>query len=308
MSATGLSRTAPLSRGSAYMMLGVCLPVWGINWPVLKIAVLSIPPVWLACVRMATTCVCLFIALAALSRLRLPNRRDLPAVLSVGVIMMGIYPAMTMTGLVHAGAGRASLLSFITPLWVAPAAIILFGERLGALKAAGLAVGLVGLGVLFNPLGFDWSDQAVVRGNLILVLASMVWSITILHMRRHVWRLSPVELAPWQLLAASLVAASLALWFDAGEPVIWSLELAGLLAFAGPVATSLTIIGVIAIARSLPAITASLLFLATPVAGMLCSAAVLGEPLTLTNIAGLVLIVTGLAFVALGEARQGKSG
>lgn len=303
MAANGESQDAPLSRRGAYIMLGLCLPVWGINWPVMKIAVESIPPVWLACARMATTCVCLFFVLGILGKLRLPGRRDLPAVLSVGVIMMGIYPALTMTGLVDAGAGRASLLSFITPLWVTPAAMILFGERLGAYKAAGLVVGLAGLAVLFNPLGFDWSNEAVVRGNLILVLASMVWSITILHMRHHVWRLSPVELAPWQMLMASLVAAPLALWFDAGEKVTWSLKLVGLIAFAGPVATTLTIIGVITIFRALPAITGSLLFLSTPVAGMLCSAAILGETLTLTNVAGLVLIVAGLAFVALGETR-----
>ena len=302
-----LSPSTPLSRTGAYVMLGACLPVWGINWPVMKIAVVSIPPVWLACVRMATTCVCLFAALTLLRKLRLPNRQDLPAVISVGVIMMGVYPALTMTGLAHAGAGRASLLSFITPLWVTPAAIFLFGERLGALKAAGLAVGLAGLAVLFNPIGFDWSNTDLVRGNLILVFASMVWSITILHMRHHVWRLSPVELSPWQLLVAALIAAPLALWFDAGEEVIWSLELAGLLFFAGPVATSLTVIGAITIVRSLPAITASLLFLATPVAGMLCSAAVLGEPLTWTNIVGLLLIIAGLAFVSLGEIAQGES-
>jgi drug/metabolite transporter (DMT)-like permease len=284
-------------------VLAVCLPVWGINWPLMKIAVGAIPPVWFACTRMASTCAFLFIVLGLLGKLRVPGRQDLPAILSVGVIMMGIYPALTMTGLVHAGAGRASLLSFITPLWVTPAAILLFGERLGALKAAGLIVGLLGLGVLFNPIGFDWGDRGVVRGNFILVLASMVWSITILHMRHHVWRLSPVELAPWQVLVATFIAAPLALWFDAGETVTWSLELIGLIAFAGPVATTLTVIGVIAIARPLPAITASLLFLAIPVAGMLCSAAVLGEPLTLTNVAGLGLIIIGLAFVTLGDAR-----
>ena len=217
--------------------------------------------------------------------------------------MMGIYPPLTMTGLVDAGAGRASLLSFITPLWVTPAAMVLFGERLGAYKAAGLLVGVAGLAVLFNPFGFDWSNAAVVRGNLLLVLASMVWSITILHMRHHVWRLSPVELSPWQMLVASFVAAPLALWFDAGEPVVWSLELVGMIAFAGPVATTLTIIGAIAILRALAGDHRIASVPGDAGGGMLCSAVILGETLTLTNIAGLALIVAGLAFVAYGEAR-----
>ena len=293
----------PLGRPAAYLLLALCLPVWGVNWPVLKIAVGSIPPVWLSCARMGSTALCLFAALAVLGRLRLPGRRDMPAVLSIGVFMMGIFPAMTMMGLEFAQAGRASLLSFITPLWVTPAAIVLFGERLTVLKGAGLALGLSGLGVMFNPIGFDWSDGDVVYGNLMLVAASMVWSVAILHMRHHVWHSSPFQLAPWQLLAAAAVAAAMALVVDAGEPVRWSMTLFWLMLFSGPVATTLTILGAVAIARSLPAITASLLFLATPVAGMLCSSAILGEALTLTNIAGLALIVLGLGAVAVSETR-----
>ena len=304
MTASAKTPHPPLGAGAAYGLLALCLPVWGINWPLLKIALGSIPPVWLSCVRMGSTALCLFAALAVLGRLRLPGRHDMPAVLSIGVLMMGIYPAMTIMGLEFAEAGRASLLSFITPLWVTPAAIILFGERLTRLKAAGLALGLGGLAVMFNPIGFDWSRSDAVYGNLLLVAASAVWSIPILHMRRHVWRLSPFELAPWQLLAATLVAAPLALVVEAGETVRWSMTLFWLLLYAGPVATALTILGAVAIARALPAITASLMFLATPVAGMLASAAILGEALTVTNLAGLALIVTGLAAVAIGDARR----
>ena len=304
MTASAKTLHPPLGAGAAYGLLALCLPVWGINWPLLTIALGSIPPVWLSCVRMGSTALCLFAALAVLGRLRLPGRHDMPAVLSIGVLMMGIYPAMTIMGLEFAEAGRASLLSFITPLWVTPAAIILFGERLTRLKAAGLALGLGGVAVMFNPIGFDWSRSDAVYGNLLLVAASAVWSIPILHMRRHVWRLSPFQLAPWQLLAATLVAAPLALVVEAGETVRWSMTLFWLLLYAGPVATALTILGAVAIARALPAITASLMFLATPVAGMLASAAILGEALTVTNLAGLALIVTGLAAVAIGDARR----
>lgn len=269
----------------------------------MKIALDGIPPVWLSCVRMGSTAFCLFVALAALRKLRLPGRADIPALLSVGIIMMGIYPAMTMTGLSFAEAGRSSLLSFITPLWVTPAAIVLFGENLTRLKATGLVLGLSGLAVLFNPIGFDWSDADIVYGNFLLVAGSMVWSITILHLRHHVWALSPFELAPWQMLAATAVAAPLALVFDAGEPILWSGKLLALLVFAGPIATTLTVLGAVAIVRSLPSITASLLMLATPVAGMLASAAILGEALTATNLLGLALIVGGIAAVTVSDAR-----
>ena len=281
----------------------LCLPVWGLNWPIMKIALIDMPPVWLAEARMASTCVCLFIGLGLAGTLRLPRRDDWPAVWSVGALMMGIYPALTMTGLLYAEACRAALLSFVTPLWVTPAAILLLGERPTALKLAGLVVGLGGLAVLFNPLGFDWSNADVVFGNLILVGASMVWSITIIHMRTFKWRLTPLQLAPWQLLLASLVIAPCGLWFESGKSVNWTPDLFAMLLFAGPIATFLTIWGAISIMRALPAVTSSLAFLATPVSGMLASALVLGEPLTVTNLTGLALLVVGLGFVGLAETK-----
>ena len=39
---------------------------------------------------------------------------------------------------------------------------MILGERLSRLKAAGLVFAVGGLGVLFNPLGFDWSRTEVV--------------------------------------------------------------------------------------------------------------------------------------------------
>ena len=303
MSAPANPAHPPLGTAAAYGLFAFCLPAWGINWPVLKIAVGSMPPNWLNCARMGLTALCLFAAIGVLGRLKLPDRADLPALLSVGVILMGIFPATIVMGLEFAQAGRASLLSFIAPLWVTPAAILLFGERLTGLKATGLILGIGGLGVMFNPIGFDWSEGDVVYGNLLLVAGSMVWAIAILHMRHHVWRQSPFQLAPWQMLAATLVAALLGLVLEAGEPVRWSSTLVWLLIYAGPLATTLTVLGIVAIARSLPAITSSLLFLATPVAGMIASTAILGEALTVTNLAGLVLIVLGLGAVAVGETR-----
>lgn len=293
----------PLGKSAAYGLFAFCLPIWGINWPVLKIALGSMPPNWLNCARMGLCALCLFAALAILGKLRLPGREDLPALLSVGVVMMGIFPATIVMGLEFAQAGRASLLSFIAPLWVTPAAVLLFGERLTRLKATGLALGVGGLAVMFNPIGFDWSKGDVVYGNLLLVAGSMVWATTILHMRHHIWRQSPFQLAPWHMLAATLVAALLGLVLESGEPVRWSGTLVWLLVYAGPLATTLTVLGIVAIARSLPAITSSLLFLATPMAGMLASTAILGEALTVTNLAGLALIVLGLGAVAVSETR-----
>jgi drug/metabolite transporter (DMT)-like permease len=292
---------APLTPRTAAALLALSLPIWGVNWVVLKVAIDHMPPVWIAFSRMIYTSGVMFLVLAAVGRLKLPGMRDLPIVLSVGVLMMGVYPSMTMIGLIDVESGRAALLTFVTPLWVTPAAVLLLRERLTPLKATGLVVGLAGLGILFNPLGFDWTNPAVVRGNLILLGASVVWAGVIVHLRIHRYGGDPLGLAPWQLLLAGIVVAPVAAVVDAGKPVKWSLELAGMLTYAGPISTFLTIWGVVAISRALPAITTSLGFLATPVAAMLCGALLLDEKLTWTNLLGLAAIVVGLGLVAIAD-------
>ena len=139
--------------------------------------------IWLGAIRMGVTGAVLFAVLALLGRLRMPNRQDAPVLISVGVFMFAIYTILTMIGLSHSQAGRAAILTFVTPLWVTPLAIVILGERLSRLKALGLVFAVGGLGVLFNPLGFDWSRTDAVIGNGLLLLASMSWAMTIIHLR-----------------------------------------------------------------------------------------------------------------------------
>src|SRR6185369_1825127 len=101
--------------------------------------------------------------------------------------------------------GRSIVLAYTTPLWVTPGAAIFLGERLSPRRAAGVALGLLGLVVLFNPFAFDWNDGNAVLGNLLLLLAALMWAASILHIRGHRWHSTPFQLAPWQALLAAIL-------------------------------------------------------------------------------------------------------
>ena len=60
----------------------------------------------------------------------------------------------------------------------------------------------------------------------------------------------------------------------------------------------------VSVNRALPATTTSLSLLAVPVAGVLASAAFLGEPLTPTLVGGLLLILGGTMLVNLADLRR----
>ena len=62
---------APLSRGAAYGVFAVLVLIWGLNWPIMKMVVQLMPPLWFVVARLALGALCLFALLAATGRFTL---------------------------------------------------------------------------------------------------------------------------------------------------------------------------------------------------------------------------------------------
>ncbi len=139
----------------------------------MKIGLESSPPLTFAAARLGTGAVCLFAVLAVLGRLRRPARRDFPIIFSVGIIQLAVFLVLVNLGLSRVDAGRSAILAYTTVLWVTPAAVLFLGERLTRRKTVGVLAGLAGVGVMFNPLSFDWRDGELLIGNAILMAAAL---------------------------------------------------------------------------------------------------------------------------------------
>lgn len=295
--------TTAADPGRAALLLIAVILLWGVNWPVMKVALDSIPPFWFGAARMALGAATLFAVLLWRGELRLPGRPDLPIIVSVGLLQMALFLACINTGLEVVEAGRSALLVYTTPLWVTPAAMIIFGERMGPLKTLGWLLGLGGLAVLFNPFGFDWQTTEVLLGNGLLLLGAFAWAVALLHVRGHRWHLSPLQLAPWQMLLALPLLLTIALITEPLQTIEPSWSLAAILFYNGPIATAFCFWAALTVTRSLPAITTSLGFLGVPMVGVAAATLWLQEPVTATLTIGLLLMLTGLAVVNLSERR-----
>ncbi len=288
-----------INRTAGALLVAV-VGLWGANWPVLKIGLNYIEPVWFAVLRLVLGVACLAAVLAARRRLGLPSRHDWPVVASVGLLQMAAFMALINLALLWVPAGRSAILAYTTPLWVAPGAALLLGERLTPARLGGVALGLAGVLVLFNPLGFDWADGDALMGNGLLLLAALAWAAAILHVRGHVWRSSPLELAPWQMVVGLVPLTILAVALEGLPDVEWAPEFLWVAFYNGPLATAFAFWAAITVTRMLPAVTVSLAFLTVPAAGVLFSWMLLGEPLTATNLAGLAAIMGGVAVSSKG--------
>lgn len=280
-----------------FILLGALIVMWGINWPISKIALVDISPLWFAFWRFVTAFCCLFIYLLMTKQLRLPSKQDLPIILSVSLLQMTGFIALTSIGLMHVSASRSAILAYTTPLWVLPLAILWLREQVSRSKIIGFVLGLFGILVLFNPMSFDWHNRDVVIGNGLLILAAMMWAICMVQTRFTRWNLSPVQLLPWQMLIATVLLFFLARYFEPHNIVTWTPRLMGLMFYIGPLGTALGYWMIIEVSRKLPSVTTSLCMLGVPIFGLFSSYFILGEAVHLNMVIAMTLIVAGLVFV-----------
>ncbi|MEC7942875.1 MAG: DMT family transporter, partial [Pseudomonadota bacterium] len=255
--------------------------------------------------RMWVGVMILVIVLFTTRRLRMPSRHDLPLILSIGFLMLAFYTTLMHLALLYVEAGRAALLGYTTPLWVLPAAYFLFGETPSRRKLIGMAIAMTGLIILFNPRAFNWSDSDVVLGNALLLLCALLWSVTIIHIRGHRPVLTPIQLAPFQLMISASFIGILALLFEPFPDVTsWTTAETGLFFYGATFGTALAMMSVTTCVRYLPTVVSTVGLLGAPVCALILSVFFLGEVLTLDLASGLILIIGGIAMVSVPKSRS----
>jgi len=285
-----------LSRRAAFLLFALVVFSWGITWPVTKAIVAQVPPLWASTIRSGIAGVALLALLLARGNLIVPKRGDVAVVVNIALLHMVAFAALVAVGLQFITAGRSVVLGYTAPLWVVPGAWLFLGERLTARRAAGVGIGVAGLALMFNPLAFDWGDRNAVLGNGLILLGALCWAVSILHVRAHTWISTPFQLVFWEVLLATAVLLVLALLVEGPPPPIaWSPELVGLFLFASIFGVVVAYWAMAMVNRSLPAVTTSLGILATPVVGTLGSAIALGEPIGMTLLIAMALILGGIA-------------
>lgn len=273
--------------------LAIMVLLWGISWPAMKTCLYSISPLWMATIRFGSAAICLFIFVYLRGELKFPVRQDFPIIASVGLLQMMAFTALGLMAMMKIGAGQAALLAYTTPLWVALVTVIVLRRPLEKGQLSAVIIGLLGIFVVCSPSLINW-QAAVVSGNLMLLGAAVCWAIVIVHVRLHHWHATPLMLAPWQMLLATIPLVIISLMTEGLPEISWSANLLGLLLLTGPVATCLCFVISLAVGRRINSVSMSLATLGVPVIGLISSVIFLDEIVTPAIIVGIALILASL--------------
>ncbi len=286
---------ATLRRAGAYLLMVVVVLILGFNWPILAIGLRDVSPVWMTALRVCSGAVTVVAVAAVTGRLRLPPRGDLPVVLSVAILRLGLVFFLVFTALTIVPAGRSSVLVWTASLWVVPMAVIALGERMTRLRWAGLALGIAGVVVLIEPWRLAWDEPRVILGIGMLLLSAILNAATAVHIRHHAWVSTPLRVMPWQLLIAMVLTLTVAFAVEGTPQIHWTSSLVGVIVYEGVLATGLALWAQVSVLRSLPAVSTNLSMMMVPVVGVLASALLLGEVITATVVAAMALIFIGVS-------------
>lgn len=297
---TAVSADAGRPKPRDWLLLLSLVLIWAVSWPVIKIGVGQIPPIWYGCLRYAIAALILFGLVAVRGELALPPRSDLPLVIVSGALQMAAYSALTGLALTILPPGRASVLAFSTPVLVAPLAAWRLGEKVTSRIAAGVMIGCAGIVIIASPSFAVGGKQAMAYA--MLMGAAAAWAVTIVTVRGHRFKSSALSLAPWQMLIAAVLLLPVAI---SAEGALGELTLLGAatLAYVAPVATAFAYWAVVEAGRRFSASTTSMALLTTPGVGLLISAWTLGEPINASLLTGMALTATGIRLTIASQAK-----
>ncbi len=300
MQPVGVQNDTNALPGHGLAQLFVSVVLLSSGWPLTKLAIgLGSSPLWFAEGRsvlsglMATA-----LLLARRGRLRVPTRRDWPAVITVGLFQLAAFFAFAHLAVAWVPAGRTAVLANAATIFVVPLSLLVLGEAMPPRRALATALGVGGIVVLMGPWAIDWGSTRVLVGNAFLLGAALSWAVAIITVRGAPPRSSMSQLLPWCFLLSSIALAPLVAWQEPHgtlgmQPGAWAaLGYIGLI--AGPLGTW----GVVEATMALPAVVSSVGFLATPAVGILLSNWILGEPITGDLLAGTALILLGVGLAA----------
>jgi drug/metabolite transporter (DMT)-like permease len=283
-----------VTRSYAWM-LGFLAAVWGASYLFIKVAVEEIEPTAMMFVR-------LVIAAALLLPFQLLRQgfgrgvRELASAWRPGLVMGIVNAAVPFTliawGEKHIDSGVAAIANATVPLFVVLLAIRFRpSERVSGGRLAGVLVGLVGVAVLAGaqPEGGWWA----VAGTLAVVAASFSYAIGGIYGQGAAGAHSAPVLATASMVAGALVLLPFALLQLPDEVPGWKASASvAALAVGGTALAQLVIFRML---RLHGAARLSLVTYLLPVTALLYGMLLLDEPLTAAAVAGLALILGGVA-------------
>jgi drug/metabolite transporter (DMT)-like permease len=271
--------------------------VWGSSFMFSKIGVNHLPPAMMSAVRFIAA----GIVLGSVARFALKDpwpdsMVEWRHVLISGCVMVFISNGLNIWAIRYIPSNESALLNGTAAFWIAGLGV--FGRRghpLSPRAVAGLLIGFLGTVLMLLPGGTASRSRLFAEGGALL--ACLAWSLGTLYYRNIDTRLSSLMFTAWQMLLGGLMLLGVAL--ADGDVSDWKPDAPGLISLAYLTLFSsclaYTAYGWLMLNTS-PAIIGTYSYVNPAIAALL-GWQFLHESLSRTQLAGMVIIIMGVALL-----------
>lgn len=296
----------PLTRlpfKAVLLLVGVTL-VWGAVYPVMKIAAAEIPILtFRGLIAIGAGIVMLTAARLAGHPLRIPreNRKGL-FISSLYNTFGGHVLATISTQLISAG--QTALIMYTMPIWTFLIGIFVLGERPSRTLWLGLALGIMGIGLIATQ---NTSASWLSPGILIALVGAISWAAGTVTTKSVNWMMPMSVMTGWQFMIGGVPLCFLAVFeLDELSPV--SIEAICAAVFVMVLPLLFGYWAFFRIIEMVPASVASLSIVAVPGVSLLLGPLLVDEPITIIDFFAFALIGGALLTVLpLPRLRQSGS-
>lgn len=295
------ARGSLITRRQLWALLALTL-MWGVNWPMMKLSLQQLSPLYFRASTMLIGAAWLFVYVAARGERMRPTGREWAAIAWLGLPNVLGWHTLSIFGVQELASGRAAILGFTMPIFTVLIGAAFFGERIT--PRVRLAVVCVALAIAL----LLWHELQRLSGRPAGVVwmlgAAASWALGTLMFRRAHLTLTPMVVTVWMLLLGSGVLWALALTLEplpqpaTFTPLMWTS-----LAYGALINYGLAQLIWFGMARDLPPATSAMSVMAIPLVGTLSATVIVGEVPHWQDWLAMVFVMLAIASV-LWPARK----
>ena len=282
--------------------------IWGVNFSVLKVLLREFEPLALNALRFPMAAVALWILVRRLDGSSKPDPEDLLRIITLGLLGNVAYQLCFIFGVDSTFAGNASLLLATTPVWTLFLSSVSGHERPGGWVIIGVAGTLIGIFmVITGSRDAGTLASPTTRGDLLILIASMLWAMYTVGGRKPVTRYGALRVTAWTLWVATPII------FLMGLPSLMKTDLRTItpeawigITYAGLLGIGLAYLlwyrAVERIGNNRTAVYSNLV----PVAALITAWIWLGEVPTTLQLIGAAVILVGLTLARLAHSPENE--
>src|ERR1700676_5495189 len=185
------------------MLVVLCL-IWGVSWPLIKVALNDIPPLSMRTATAAVGALTLYLACRIQGRsLRVPTAKAWAHIIVASLLNIVAFTVFGSFAQLTAATSRVTILAYTMPIWAVLLAWPLLGERPTRMQAAALGLCGAGLAILIYPL----TATAIPPGIWLALITGVSWAAGTVYMKWARIQADPMGVASWQVTIAFVVVA-----------------------------------------------------------------------------------------------------